>query len=362
MCGDGPQPSTDRCGGPARADQHGVQRNHQTDDDRSPGDLVEEIGRDHADGTHRVTHRRLIGDLVGGVAHRRIAQQQNGEAADHDAHADPTQRLPSPVAGEVHRTDVEADDDHEQDHARQLDDADCALDLVDDVAFEQHQLARVVGQAVAETFFEPEIDPEHPDELAEVEHHHAVVGLDRRVVTASDGDESLVRGLVDLAPQTGGGVAAEHPIDGLGSTRPNGRSHEPAEADERIGELAVDLVGDVDALEQLVGDVLRERSADLVVGQQFVADLHPVLGLEHLLFDPCVQRAEDGDHRGQHDHRPHHPPGSTAPFGRAGLLGRWGDRVRFDVGHRCCAPPLRRGAFVLRCPGSSPWRRQTLRR
>ena len=80
----------------------------------------------------------------------------------------------------------------------------------------------------------------------------------------------------------------------------------PATERSRAGDRAGELLGfagqdvfefffDVDVFVELVDQVVGDRCADLLVLDQLVAGVDPVVGVERLAFDPDREDAEEGE-------------------------------------------------------------------
>ena len=88
---------------------------------------------------------------------------------------------------------------------------------------------------------------------------------------------------------------------------------------DRRGELLSELGGDVGVRVQLVDEIEREHTTDLVVLEQLGARRHPPVGLESLPLRPDGQRGHEADDSRKHDE---HPDGDPAPAREPGRRSR----------------------------------------
>ena len=69
------------------------------------------------------------------------------------------------------------------------------------------------------------------------------------------------------------------------------------------GENVFEFFFDVDVFVERVDEVVGDGFADLDVGDQLVAGVDPVVGVQGLAFDPDPEHAEEGEDRAEDDQR-----------------------------------------------------------
>ena len=171
------------------------------------------------------------------------------------------------------------------------------------IGLEDRQLAGVGGDFRGELAGDPELAAAFGEQRLEVEGDFAAAGRDRRAFVVEDLQQRFVGGAVGRAPEAFGLRGFQRPFGDFGSElvqRPGGR---PGEGREPRREGLFQFGLDVDVGEEFVGEVVGELGPDLVVLQELVAGVHPVVGVERLAVDPDREDRQERDQGGDDQQR-----------------------------------------------------------
>jgi len=303
-------------GRPRRADENGVERHHHTQGHARPRQLVEQVGGDGDDRVGGAAHVARLGELFGRQPDGDAARDQqehatHGERHTHVAECDAT------VTRQPDGQGVESDHHDEEVHTHHVDNGDDPLHGVEFVGFEHDERARFLGDPFEHPIGQTESFSQPGDEHPGVEHDGAVGGADRvGGLVAQDRHEPAVGPLVQLRPRGGHRRRRQQPIGDTDGVALHGGGQRAGQAADGVGEQFPEGAGDVDLAEQLGHQERGERLADVLVVEEAVGHLHPLVGLQHLAVEPRVQRGAHRHRGGHHDQQPHHPPGCPGAPGR----------------------------------------------
>ena len=285
---------------PPGAHQPPARHQEEAEDDRAPRRIGEQRRPDHEGGLDRRAGVRGLGERVDrGVTadpsqrQHRDAREDHAAAARHDG-APAVGRQRDRAGHQQHGDDDDDDDERLRGLQRLL----RGLDLV---GLEHLQLLQVRRQSIGDPGRQTGAGGDLRDEVVEVERHRAAA----RDVAVEDLEKLAVGGAVRLLPRHLRGGAPEHlrgvAVGDLAQGRGDRRRERLQVGRERLAQLVLDRRTGVDALQ----DGGRQRFADLLVLEQAIARLHPVLGVEQLALRPHRDDAHRPQERREHEKDDH---------------------------------------------------------